>query len=216
VSDSTGAPIGNANVGIVALKELTRTDDQGRFAFRKLPPGEVEISVRRIGYQPRSVNVVVTAIAVDSLSVTLVAQPAVLSAIAVSAGELRRRQGIEDFYQRRTRGIGNYFTRQDIETRRAMVPSDVVRNTPGIRVVRIRGQVGVRFMTAAVARRDCMPMIWVDGQRAPGMELDDLTVHDIEGIELYQGPSTTPMQFSPGGDVTACGTIVVWSRSPGM
>jgi hypothetical protein len=60
-----------------------------------------------------------------------------------------------------------------------------------------------------------MPTIWLDGQRALGLELDDLSANDIEGMELYQSLSTTPPQFSHGGSTTPCGTIVVWSRVPG-
>lgn len=216
VHDSAGTPIRDANVGIVALRQLERTDENGRFAFRKLPPGEIEISVRRLGYQPQTVVVVVTATTVDSLSVKLRQQPAVLEGVAVSTGAVRQRQWIEDFYQRRTRGLGTYVTRDEIAARRASVTTDLLRSVPGLRVVRLRGGgQGVRFMSSASLRRDCMPMIWVDGQRAPGMEIDDVPIHNIEGIELYNGPSTTPMQFSQGPDVLTCGTIVVWSRVPG-
>ena len=37
---------------------------------------------------------------------------------------------------------------------------------------------------------------------------------DIEGIELYSGPSSTPMQFA-SSDGKTCGTVVIWSRPPG-
>jgi iron complex outermembrane receptor protein len=216
VRDSAGTPISDASVGIVALRQLARTDENGHFVFRKLPPGEIEISVRRLGYEPRTVLVVVTATTIDSLSVNLVPQPEVLAGIAVSTSAVRQRQWIEDFYQRRTRGLGTYVTHDQITARRASVTTDVLRSVPGLRVVRLRGGgQGVRFMSSASFRRDCMPMIWVDGQRAPGMEIDDVPVHNVEGIELYNGPSTTPMQFSQGPDALMCGTIVVWSRVPG-
>jgi hypothetical protein len=217
VSDSAGAPISNANVGIVALKELTRTDDHGRFAFRKLPPGEVEVSVRRLGYQPHSVYVVVTPASVDSLSVKLVPQPAALEGVAVSAAGFRRRQGIEEFHQRRIRGLGDYITREEILSRGTNKPTDLLRNMAGIRIVNLRGGgTGVRFMSASSMRRDCAPMLWIDGQKAPGMEIDALSASDLEGIELYNGPSTTPMQFAQSASSSTCGTIIVWSRSPGI
>jgi hypothetical protein len=216
VADSAGTPIRDANVGIVALRQLTRTDELGRFAFAKLPAGEIEVSVRRLGYEPRVMRVVVASVDMDSISVTLIPQVAVLATIAVSSSEKRRRQGIEDFHLRRTRGIGAYVTREEILARGASRPTDALRNQPGLRVVRMRGSnSGVRFLSSAVLRRDCMPMIWLDGQRAPGMEVDDLPVSDIEGIELYSGPSTTPLQFSQSAASSTCGTIVVWSRSPG-
>jgi hypothetical protein len=157
-----------------------------------------------------------TTAAVDPLLVTLKAQPAMLAAVSVSASEVRRRQGIEDFHQRRIRGLGSFVTREEILARGATRPSDLLRSKPGVRIVRIRGGgQGLRFISAATFRRDCMPLIWLDGQRAPGMEIDELMASDLEGIELYAGPSTTPMQFSHAQTSSTCGTIVVWSRSPG-
>lgn len=215
VKDSAGAPIQDADVGIVALRRLTRTDKQGRFAFTKLPTGDVDVSVRRLSYEPRTVHIVITAIPVDTVRIKLVAHPALLEGMNVSAGEIRRREMIEDFYRRRTRGLGQYITRQDIEKRWGGAPSDLLRSTPGIRFVRVvGGGKGVRFPNTSISRRDCAPMIWVDGQKAPGLEIDDITLGDIEGIELYNGPSTTPLQFSQAQSSNTCGTIVVWTRPP--
>ena len=60
---------------------------------------------------------------------------------------------------------------------------------------------------------DCA--IWLDGQEVRDMELDNIPVNDIEGMEIYSGPSTTPMQFSHGWSRTDCGAIVIWTRIPG-
>lgn len=38
---------------------------------------------------------------------------------------------------------------------------------------------------------------------------------DIEGVELYNGPFTTPMQFSQYSSSSTCGTIVIWTGVPG-
>ena len=66
-----------------------------------------------------------------------------------------------------------------------MVTSDVLREMPGIRLVRTRTGRGIRFASASSRRGDCLPMIWIDGQRAEGLEVDDIPLSDIEGIELY-------------------------------
>jgi hypothetical protein len=215
VVDSVGTPIQNADVGIVALKKLTRTDDKGRFAITKLPPGDVELSVRRLSFEPQRVQVAVAMVETDTLRITLFVNPVVLSAITTSAGEIRQREMIEDFYRRLTKGVGQYVGREEVEKRWGGTPSDLLRNTPGIRFVRAGGgRRGIRFPTTTIGRRDCPPMIWIDGQKVPGMEIDEITLGDIEGIELYNGPATTPMQFSQGQGSNNCGTIVVWSRPP--
>jgi hypothetical protein len=217
VVDSVDAPIRDADVGIRAERMLIRTDEQGRFRFDRLREGKLEVSFRRLGYEPRIVTVVVSGFAADSLLVRLAAKPVTLAGMNVSAGDYRRREGIEEFYRRRVRGIGTYIAREEIDARHSGTATDMLRNTPGLRFVQLRGGgKGVRFNSSAIARRDCMPMIWIDGQRAPGLEVDDVTLTDIEGIELYSGPSTTPMQFSQGSSHSTCGTIVIWSRPPGV
>jgi len=215
VNDTAGKPTADADVSIVALHRLARTDDQGRFSFDRLPKGEVEISVRRLGYQPQTVKAVVTDAVTYSFTVSLVEQPAVLAAVAVDASEQRLRLGIEDFYRRRARGVGTYFTREEIMNRGARTTSDVFRSTPGIRLVRANGGQGIRFSSAQSlkGRNACIPLLWIDGQHAQGMEVDEIPVNDIEGIELYRGPATTPSQFWQG-NLTECGTVVIWSRMP--
>jgi hypothetical protein len=215
VVDSAGAPIHNADVGIVALKRLTRTDDKGRFAITKLPPGNVELSVRRLSYEPQRIQVAVAMVETDTMRITMITNVALLNTITTSAGEVRQREMIEDFYRRLTKGVGQYIGREEIEKRWGGTPSDLLRNTSGIRFVRVGGgRRGIRFPTTTLSRRDCPPMIWIDGQKVPGMEIDEITLGDIEGIELYNGPATTPMQFSQGQGSNNCGTIVVWSRPP--
>lgn len=215
VVDSADKPIPDADVGIFALRLLARTDEHGRFTFVSLPAGPIELRVRRLSYQPEKVSVVVSGAAGDSVLIRLAPSAAVLSGVGVTASSVRLREGIEDFHRRRVRGVGTYFTREDILAYNTLRTSDVLRSAPGIRFVRAEFGIGIRFNSSAIVRRDCMPMIWLDGQRAPGMEIDDLPASNIEGIELYSGPSTTPLQFSQAWSTSTCGTIVVWTRSPG-
>jgi len=50
VRDSTGAPIGDAEVVLGALQRGARTDAQGWFTLEGVPPGEYQIHVQRLGY----------------------------------------------------------------------------------------------------------------------------------------------------------------------
>jgi len=214
VVDSAGKPVSEVALGIVALHHATRTDERGHFVFPPIPKGDVEISVRRIGYEPQLVRFVVSCGPADSIRVVVAELPQVMEAVNVSVAERHRRQRIEDFYWRRARGIGTYFTREEIQSRRASVPSDVLRTAKGIRFVQTRSGTGIRFSSATNMRTPCAPMIWIDGQRAPGMEVDEIPLNDIEGIELYNGASTTPAEFWQANAVQ-CGTVVVWTRLPG-
>ena len=211
VADSSGAPIEAADVAIVALHQLTRTDDRGRFALTGLPLEEVELSVRRLGYAPRKLRVKIKA-GGDSTRITLISLPELLA--GMSATQQRARFEIEQFYRRRARGPGTFFTRDEIEDRHASAMSEMLRMAPGVQVVRGSAGNGIRFI-AGSPRRGCAPLIWIDGQKAPGMEVDQIPLSDVEGIELYQGASTTPTQFWQN-TTTTCGTIVIWTRLPGV
>jgi hypothetical protein len=214
VRDSAGAPVPLVDIGIVALHKLVKTNEAGVFRIDNVPAGDVSVSIRKLGFEPMTLAHTVVIGTSDTLHVQLTPKIVRLAGVEVSERDMRRLFWIEDFYRRRTRGIGTYVTREEIEARRASRVSDALRDTPGIRFVRTRGGTGIRFMSSAIQRRDCIPMIWLDGQRAQGMEIDELPVNEIEGIELYHGPSTTPLQFSQGA-ITTCGTIVIWSRVPG-
>lgn len=213
VFDSAGGPIRDVDIGVVALKRLTKTDEAGRFALAKLPPGELVVSVRRIGYEPITIHRIIVEDVSDSVAIQL-ERVAMLETLEVTAREMRKRFWVEDFYRRVVRGVGTYFTRTDIEQKRASTPTDLMRSVPGVQIIRTRSGRGIRFVSASSFRRNCMPMLWLDGQEAPGMQLDDVPLNTIEGIELYNGPSTTPMQFSQTSQVS-CGTIVIWTRIPG-
>jgi hypothetical protein len=215
VRDSAGAPVPEADVSIAALRLLTRTDDSGAFTLRRVQPGAPKIMVRRFGFRPRTLELTVRPGVVETVGVVLEPLPQELAGVLVTEREMRRQFAIDGFYRRRARGTGGVFvTREEIEGRHASRLSDVMRGMPGLRFVRTRSGSGIRFMTSAGQRRDCVPDVWVDGMRARGMEVDDFSVGDIEGVELYHGPSSTPLQFSSGA-VKTCGTIVIWSRVPG-
>jgi hypothetical protein len=216
VSDPAGSPIQDASVEVTSVAAAAGTDQDGRFTVRNLEPlaGEIEILVRRIGYLPAKLRVGASAL-VDWIRVTLDPTPAQLAPVEVSRPAMKLRAGFAEFRQRRERGLGKYVTREEILARRASLTTDVLRTIPGVRVVGGRGLGGVRFQSSTNVRGDCMPLIWLDGQAVPDMELNEIPLGDIEGIELYNGPSTVPMEFAPPSWTESCGAVVVWTRVPG-
>jgi hypothetical protein len=216
VVDTAGAPVSGADVAIATIHRLTRSDSLGRFELPRMASGTYELSVRRLGFVPQSLDVVVSSAMSYAYRVVLEIQATELAGVSVSAADARLRLGIEDFYRRRARGGGgSYFTRDEILARHAKRTSDVLRTTPGVRLVRTRSGQGVRFVGGSSLRRECVPEVWLDGQLARGLEVDQVNVTDIEAMEVYSGPSTTPMQFSHAQSRDACGVIVIWTRIPG-
>src|SRR2546430_2542726 len=198
VVDSAGFPIPGAEVTIFSLGRSVRSDSAGRLVLAALPQGSIDIAIRHMGYHAQSQRVQITSAPYDSIKVTLFEQATSLDEVNISA--IGRHPFFQGFDQRRAQGVGTFITREQIDARNTLTPSDLFRSIPQVRLVRSGSGMGIRFPTNTFVRGRgsdlCMPMIWLDGQRATGMEIDDLRATDIEAIEMYRGASTTPPQFA--------------------
>lgn len=218
IHDASGQPLANADVSIGSMNALVRTDSSGMFQFRSLDPEHVTVTIRRLGYDPETFEFTLHASGVDSVAVTLQQNVQLLDAVHSNAALSHRFAALEEFYNRRTRGNGGAFlTRADIERRHTTVLSEVLRDSPGVRILRSNGRQpgGVRFASTSTRSQVCAPNVWIDGQLARNTEVDEIPANDVEAMELYPGPSTIPMQFSQQASSNACGAIVIWTRLPG-
>jgi hypothetical protein len=214
IRDSTGRAVDRADVEIEAMHAVGRTDSTGHFALRGLDAGSATVRIRRLGYEPQSFDFVLHAATVDTVAVTMEVNTPVLDAVRTNASIDHRRTALEGFYRRKAAASGIFITRQDIERRNTNVLSETLREVPGVRVVRAGSRSGLRFDSSNTKPFDCPPQYWVDGRRVSGAEIDDFPATDIEAMELYRGPSTTPTQFAEGVRIS-CGAVVIWTRIPG-
>jgi len=219
IRDAAGHPIDNADVAVESMHALARTDSAGRFQLRSLDPARVTVTIRRLGFDPESFDFTLHAMTDDSVAVTMQQNVQLLDAMKSNAALSHHFAALEDFYKRRSHGTGGSFlTRAEIERRNTTVLSEVLRDVPGVRILRGGGsrQSGVRFASSSTRSQVCMPNVWIDGQLARNTEVDEIPANDVEAMELYPGPSTTPMQFSQQATSYACGAIVIWTRLPGL
>ena len=84
-----------------------------------------------------------------------------------------------------------------------------------VQILTHRGRQEIRFRGAGVGSmfRDCPPQYWLDGIPLQSGSAEEFSPDNVEAIELYAGPATTPARFNTRGPT--CGTVVVWSRLPG-
>lgn len=61
VQKETGAPLGSASVSVVSPETQLYSTESGGFLLRALPPGEVRLRFRRIGFAPRDTSLRVSA-----------------------------------------------------------------------------------------------------------------------------------------------------------
>jgi hypothetical protein len=56
-------------------------------------------------------------------------------------------------------------------------------------------------------------MVWVDGMRAPGAELDDVArPGDIAGMEVYASNAGLPAEYQERNN-RMCGAIMIWTKN---
>jgi len=211
VRDSLGRSIAGAELTVEGTSVRGVTDDRGELRFTAVRGGPATIRVRRLGFQPTTVNVMVDQRVPAASVITLLAIPQRLAPIIVRGGTNYTGR-MAGFYQRRDLGIGHFVSREKLEHDNPGQLSDVFRRLPGVHIT------STRFIRNAVRFRgngqNCWPLVWLDGAPLPTAEfdIDFLTPQSIEGIEVYSGISQIPPQFMGSRGLGSCGVIVVWSR----
>ena len=219
VRDSGGHPVPGVEVWLRGSELYTHTGDNGGFRLPGAPSGAVKVSVRRMGFEPTTVDLQLRAGQIDSLVVVLTAVATSLAGVTVEEERLTRsKRLLAGFWDRRSHGFGHFYTRDEIDARDAHDFTDIVRMTPGVSVITIGGRRSIRFSRSAGVRGDCPPQFWVDGMRIENATPDEFPPQDVEALELYAGVATIPPQFAPRAftiGVKTCGAVVIWTRLPG-
>lgn len=199
-------PLGNAVVSIVD-GPVTRADDNGFWTITDAPVGSRMLEVRAVGFYPlkRHVNVIAGA---PPLRIAMSTLEAVLDTVRITASPLHGRD-INEFYQRRRRGIGKFLTPEDIANRGVITTSDVFRAVTGVQLERNGFGGDAIYMRGPFGW--CVPTVFINGaSMAIGPdEIDDFVrPKDIAGIEIYH--EDAPPQFQRG--LSGCGSIVIWTK----
>jgi hypothetical protein len=211
VRDSTGRSIAGAELTVEGTSVRGVTDERGELRFNAVRGGPATVRIRRLGFQPKNLDIIVDSHVPATSVVTLAPIAQRLSPIVVLGGKNYTGR-MAGFYQRRDLGIGHFVSREKIEHDNPGQLTDVFRRLPGVQIT------STRFIKNAIRFRgnsgSCWPLVWLDGAPLPTAEfdLDFLAPSSIEGIEVYSGISQVPPQFMGSRGLGSCGVIVVWSR----
>jgi hypothetical protein len=212
VRDDAGAVIPNVEVTAIKQSTTVRTDSVGKFVLA-VPSGPVDLSFRRLSFEPVSLMLMLPADDTTEVEVKLTVVAQRLSAVIVHAppGKLRV---LTEFENRRKAGIGHFVTRTQIEQRHPVLLSDMLRMMPGMILTSAEtGRTTLRF--SRTARNNCPPMFYVDGIQVTGFSIDDMPPGDVEGVELYAGTAGLPPEFNKMRSTSNCGSVLIWTRIPG-
>ena len=85
---------------------------------------------------------------------------------------------------------------------------DLLRTVPGVRV---DCRLGYCRIQMARAPRNCNPAYFMDGVPVDPSAVLLQPPRDLDGVEIYSGPSETPPELER---MAACGAIALWTRTP--
>jgi TonB family protein len=210
VRDSLGAPISAAQVGVEGYTARAVSDERGNFTLRALPRASLHIIVRRLGFVPATVNWAPTSNSAP-LDVRLAEIAHSLAVVEVREHREPYDGRLAGFNARRSRKVGHFITRNDIERKNGFDLTDVMRDVPGARVITMRGALG---KTVLLRGATCPPLVFVDGFPASAgpFDLDMINIKSVEGIEVYAGAASIPIEFIGPRGLEQCGVIAIWSR----
>jgi carboxypeptidase family protein len=208
VIDEGKAPIPSAELALMRQGEasrIVRSGSDGRFSFSNVRAGPIAITVRRLGYKATSVDVEMSPAGVASpVEVELEEIANDIDAVIVESSKGH----LKEFYEHKaTSNFGKFFERKDIDQRKPAYLSEMLRTVSGAQLSASE-RIGNRVLL-----RGCKPMVWLDGMRAFGAEVDDLVrPTDVAGMEVYPSWAGIPTQYQDR-DNRMCGVIVLWTRN---
>lgn len=205
VRDAKGRPVPDAVITFFLTGDSVRTDSSGLATVTVLADTAINITVRKLGFEPRNARVVVGRVPAFNVKVAL-----------GEAGQRLAEVEVKDYYpgepwraafeQRRKRGGGQFRDIAYFPGGRPFSMNDWFNGLPGIRT---GGGTGSDINVPRCRNLG----LWIDGQHAtsPGSNyrgaLRSVPAQDIAAFELYM--SNTPAQYTGQGEDCS---LLIWTR----
>ena len=192
-----------------------RTDGDGRFSMATLPAGTHTMEVRAVGFSPARQPVDIVQGAPGMTEVELANLGITLDTVRVVAQRVFSSRREADMERRLKKSLGHVIDEVEIEKRRPMVMTDVLRTIPGVAVLpgkRANEDVYMRGGHGILGTGMCRPDVRVDGSLVANDELfpfnSIVSMDQIRAIEVYAHASLVPVEYQT---LSGCGVIVIWT-----
>lgn len=188
----------------------------GAFRITGVPIGAQSLDVHMLGYVPIVLPIEVRS--GESLYVKVLLKPVALTLESVDVLESAAAMTPQllGFEERRARGMGTFFTREDIVRMQPRLFTDILRRVPGMQIRNVQGGHGDNVSVQAGRSKPCSMQFYINAM--PVAMLGDSPVNyyvspeEVVGVEVYNGSSEIPPQFNSSNTNSRCGVVVVWTR----
>lgn len=220
--NADGGPVDRASVMLIdeggnriGVPFVTR--ENGGFVFTLPSAGRFAVRAARIGYTPVESRLFHVRDG-EEVFAEVVMRPVPATMSPVTTEEERPGAGagtgpLADYEYRRRRGLGGTFvTKEQIAMNGHVRVDEVLSGVVGVQVIgALRGRQYIEVTRATALGGRCPATVYLDGTRQATPEsIFELDVIDIEGIEIYKGPSSVPLEL--GGTAARCGVVAVWTK----
>ncbi|GMV11486.1 MAG: hypothetical protein AMXMBFR55_32200 [Gemmatimonadota bacterium] len=213
VRDVFGAPLANVRVRLWGEGRETRSDEGGAFVLAGVPTGTRMLELRSLGYAPRRELVDLLVQHEVRIELPLEEIPTSIDTVRILGARPDPRDALAGFRRRRSLAQGVFLDPDQVERRRPLHFTDLMRGIAGVDIVTVNGARAV-VMRALDGVGDCEPELVVDGLRVPRYDssIDDVIPASIvQAIEVYPRRIQAPAEFqSP-----TCGSVIVWTGARG-
>ncbi len=165
-------PVAGARVTLVRTEDTSGvvaiSSEDGAFSVRGRTAGRYQVEVARLGYRPqREGPFDLSAGDTLELGVILPVLPYAMDPVTITAEVNARLLRDVGFYDRKRADFGHFITRDQIESRRASRPTDLLVAIPGVSIhpdPRSPGKVRLQMRGTHPAQGGaCAPRVYVDG-----------------------------------------------------
>jgi TonB-linked SusC/RagA family outer membrane protein len=217
---STGDPLENARVILAGPNRVETTGQDGQYTFRGVAPGRYLIRVLRLGYQPASDTVQVSADERVAVNFALNPSPVQLDELVTTATGQQSRLEIGN-------SVATIAASQVAEEAPIMEFSNLLSGrAAGVQVLKSSGATGtgtkIRIRGSNSVSLSNEPLYYVDGVRIDAepngyayniggqstSRINDLNPDDIENIEIVKGPSAATLY----GIQAANGVVLITTK----
>jgi len=212
-------PLALAKIRIVGTPFVAEADTDGAFRIRSPELGSQTVEVKLLGYASILIPVQIEGGKTTTLNVILEVAPAPLETVKIS-GDTLIVPAMAGFMERRARGNGKFFTREEIDRMQARLFTDVLRRVPGMQMQLVTGGNNNNY-TVRTSRnpegvsggRQCPVLFYMNGMPFPmtsdGVINSFIGPEEVEAVEVYTGTSQIPPQFNSTN--ARCGVVVIWT-----